>query len=266
MKKISFFFLSIIFLFLNSCEKKEKRCIVAFFDISDSTISRRNSYFQEFKTKILPKLKEEDRIIVDVISDNPLGQARFPINLELPFFNFTQNKLIYESELEKIKVNISTTVENMIRPQRIVERTKIFEALQLAIRIFATYEDYDKKILVLFSDMIEDSDIANFERIDWQKITTDELIQKIQTKIKIPEFQGIKVYVVTGVNENNPQRVDRNYNQIKNFWEEYFQKSGAIFNRSVWYGSTMIEFERETKKNQKNFISQMKSLLKKGDK
>jgi hypothetical protein len=265
MRKINLFLGIISLLFLNSCQKPESRCILVLFDVSDSTISRRNSYLQEFNEKILPKLKGGDRIVSDIISDNPSGQTRFLVNVEFPSFNpFVHNEILYKNQINNLKVNISTTVESMIQVDRRVNRTKILEAMQLAVRIFTTYEDYDRKILVVFSDMIEDSDIVNFERIDWQRVNTDNLIQRIQTRIRIPEFQGVKVYIVTGVNENNPQVVDRNYDQIKNFWEGYFQRSGAVFDRRIWYGSTIIEFERETNKNQKNFIFQIKSILKGG--
>ena len=263
MRKINIFLGIIGLLFLNSCQKPESRCILVLFDVSDSTMQRRNSYLETFKKKILPALKGGDRIVADIISDNPLEQSSYPINIELTPYKL-QNKILYKREIGNLKVNISTTVENMLQVDRRVKKTKILEAMELAIRVFATYKNYDKKILVLFSDMIEDSDIYNFERINWQKNNLDNLIQRIQNKIQ--DFSGVKIYIITGTTFTSS---NANYNYIRRFWTTYFKKSGAIFDENTWYGSTLIAFEYENEKDKEytpsNIFKQIKAIFK-GDK
>ena len=229
---------------LNSCEKKKTSKIVfVLFDLSESTQleSIRQRYFTDFN-KILSKINPGDRIIADFITENPIAQSSFPVNTEFKSFsNFSDNKLIYDKQLKITKKAIKDTIHSIVfNLDRKINATKILESLQLAERVFKIYPK-KRKVLVLFSDMIEESSLYNFKRLNLSKSTRNRIINQMRSSGTLPDLTGVKVYVVgAGAGAYNKMAIKK-MAAIQNFWIDYFDACGAVLKKEL-YGGPLIGF------------------------
>jgi hypothetical protein len=226
------------------------KVVFALFDISESVKSDaiRQKYLESFK-RILDKIGAGDVIVADAISDNPLGQSSFPINVEFPTFHTdTDNDLIvrkqrkdFNDQIDKDRKQILEKAQALLGDKsRRVLKTKILDSMQLAQQVFKTYQR-QKKVLVIFSDMIEESDKYNFQKQRVDDRLTQRIIGEERQARRLPDLNGVQVYVVgAGASENQPQS-SAAYNAVENFWLEYFKAAGANLPKEH-YGAALLIF------------------------
>jgi hypothetical protein len=127
-------------------------------------------------------------------------------------------------------------VNKLLSRERGSALTEILESLNIADTIFHD-EKERQKILVIFSDMIQDSKEYKFDKDE----ITDEYINKViahrQKDNLLPNLTGVKVYVA-GASATESNR----FRAIETFWARYFTKSGADFSPHR-YGHSLINFE-----------------------
>ncbi len=252
LQKSCYFTLVILFIatfvFFSSCEsceeKKPSKVVFVLFDLSGSTRLEpiRQKYLDDF-SKILSNISFSDRIIADFITENPIAQSSFPVNTEFKSFDsFSDNKLIFEKKLENKKEDIKNTISKIVfNLDRIIYTTKILESLQLAERVFKIYKK-DHKVLVLFSDMIEESAIYNFNKANLSKSQRDKIINQIKSLGTLSDLSGVKVYVVgAGAGTYNRMNIKK-MSAIQDFWIDYFDACGAVLKKEL-YGGPLIGFE-----------------------
>lgn len=237
----------VIFTFLllsMSCQKKDNsKLVFILFDLSGSTKVEkvREKYFNNFQ-KIFEEIKGGDRLIIDFISENPLAQASFPVNYQLEKKDFLDENIIMDTKKRLyLQQEIDSVVHKILFDStRKVMTTKIFEATQLAERIFKKYP-YPDKYLILFSDMVQESDNYNFVK---QNLTSDnrkKIIDQLRKEGNIPKLPMVNVYVI-GAASGVFNKLSRNkYNQIRNFWIEYFNECGATL-KPENYGGPFLGF------------------------
>ncbi|MEW6652018.1 MAG: hypothetical protein AB1394_00965 [Bacteroidota bacterium] len=109
-------------------------------------------------------------------------------------------------------------------------------SLQVAERVFKSFPQ-PRKILVIFSDMIEDSRKYNFEKENLTKEKISKIIKSEKEKGQITDMKDVKVYVAGATHPNSEI-----YDMIKNFWFEYFKTCGANL-ESQNYGAALIRFD-----------------------
>ena len=223
------------------------KTVFVLFDVSDSTKAEetRRKYLESFD-KIIEKTGEGDVLVADFISDDPLGQSSFAINQEFPVFQTdTDNDLIVKKQKqefaekikaprEQIKEKAAQMLSDTSRP---VKKTKILDANLLAEKVFQTYKR-PKNVLVIFSDMIESSEKANFEK---QKLTAEAVQKILETEKKagrIPQLSNVKIYVIGA----SGGAASDSFNQIQNFWLEYYKAAGADLSKEN-YGAALLKFD-----------------------
>ena len=242
MKYNRVFILLVPLVFLLSCSLAEKKLIVVLFDASDSTIEekRRETYVSEFNDKILSSLQGGDRVIGDKIADNPLAQATYPVNLNIPAYSIFGDETERKENAQAGRALASSAALNLFNSQnREIGKTKILDSLRLAEQAFASYPGYRKKILVVFSDMIEDSDNYSFQDLD---LTSDKIAEIIKAQGILPDLKGVKVYVSGATASTTGGLKTNKITSIKAFWLAYFSACGASLAPSN-YGSAIIQFE-----------------------
>lgn len=79
-----------------------------------------------------------------------------------------------------------------------------------------------KNVLVICSDMINESPDANFSKAPPSTGDVDRIIAALKEKGRLPQLGGVAVFVV-GRTGRSTQQVDA----IKNFWTRYFHETGA---------------------------------------
>lgn len=223
------------FLFI-SCETKPSRVprvIIALFDLSESTAAQdmRSAYFKGF-SKIVDSLEQGDILYGACITEKSIQQLELPIQFEYPVFKpTTDNIQIKPVEEEEFNKKVSLEKEKLLqeaekilfgsegRPK--ILKTDIMSSFILAANVLNRYPGR-KKLIVVFSDMIEDSERYNFERINLTDQKIKEILDREEKLGNIPELTGVKIYVV-GAQAKSLEK----YNSIKKFWTEYFKVTGA---------------------------------------
>ena len=99
-----------------------------------------------------------------------------------------------------------------------------------------TYKN-EKNILVIFSDMIEESGDYNFAKETLSEKRIQEIISKEKGKKRIPDLAGVKVYI-TGATATTSDK----FFAVQNFWFIYFKECGATLAKEN-YGSALLSFK-----------------------
>lgn len=230
MRRISIKFLSFIaILFLGCVDTKEKtKAIVVLFDVSGSTMSFRKNFLNDFQI-ILDKVTHGDVIVADKITDISIPLSKLIINESMPPFTspwyesprkMKRKREKANAELTQKKKEIIKKVEDSILTERTIY-TDIFSLLQIAESVFKTYPK-DKKILVIFSDMIQDTPEYNFEEEKLTDAKIREIIEEEKVKRPLPDLTGVKIYII-GVSAKTTER----YFDIWKFWVTYFNECNA---------------------------------------
>lgn len=229
---------------LGGCQGLEKPPKTEFvlFDLSASTATPkvRARYLADFD-KLLAHLYEGDILVVDRITSNPLAQSTFPVNENFKRMNpWFENLLKWRRESKGQRERIARTVKKMVLdPKQRSSKTSIVDALHLAQRVFATYPN-ERQVLVLFSDMVEESSYYDFRKENLTASRIQEIIEAEKTENRLPRLDGAHIYVIGAAagfySRMSPERVRK----IQNFWLEYFKACGANLPVET-YGSSLIQ-------------------------
>ena len=219
-------------------DKKPARAIVVFVDMSGSTNKARRTIYRNAFEKVYESLQQGDRIVVGTITGRSYIDFKPAVDAEIPKQSLWVNRITYEQKTAKTKKDIETAVERLLARKRGTPHTEIINSLNIADKIF--HNEKRQKILIILSDMVQDSREYNFERVK----VTDRYISKIISVRKkqnlIPKLNNVKVYVA-GASASNSKK----FRSIEKFWNRYFAVSGADFS-SHRYGHSLLEFEKKT--------------------
>jgi hypothetical protein len=217
--------------------KEINKVIVVLLDLSESTNKPeiRKLYINSFE-KVLEKITHGDALFVAPITEKSMLELSFIVEekriapLDIPFGTniLVERKIEREKreELKSKKEDIKKKIKDcLIKQEKKIFKTDILSSLNMVDERIYRVEDYKKfnKILIIMSDMIEDSDLYNFERENLTPNRIRTIINERKKEGLIPNLVGVKVYVVGA-----QHRTMKKYLQVKDFWMEYFKKAGAI--------------------------------------
>lgn len=214
------------------------RLIIIFVDMSASAAPARHTVCKEAFEKIYQNLRQGDRVVVGTITGRSYIDFKPTVDEEIPKKTVWVNRLQFERSLLDARDKIRKRTDNLLARGQGTQLTEILDSLNIADTIFHN-EKERLKILVILSDMIEDSKEYKFDR---DKIT-DEYIEKVisdrQNKQLMPNLTGVKVYVA-GASAADSKK----FRAIQNFWARYLTASGANFSPHR-YGHSLLSFENE---------------------
>src|SRR3989441_4760011 len=173
------------------------RVTTVLFDLSGSTSAQaiRQQSSKDF-TKILDTGASGGVIAADIIDDNPLAHSTFPINESFDRYEpLKENKLDYERRVHQKRDAVLKQAEAIVRKPAGRPGSSVIDSMQLAERVFSTFEG-DHKLLVVFSDMIEQSRRYDFTGENLTAARIGQIIAKEQSAGRLPELQDVEVCVV----------------------------------------------------------------------
>ena len=225
--------------FLNSQEtKRDPRAIVILVDMSGSTNNARQTVYRQGFEKIYENLGQGDRVMVGTITGRSYIDFKPVVDVEIPKKSIWVNRIQFERKLTETKETIRREVERLLSRRQGTPRTEILNSLNIADTIF--HDEKRGKVLVILSDMLQDSREYNFSQVE----VTDNYIHKViryrQKHKLIPNLTDVKVYVV-GASAVDPNK----FRSVEKFWASYFEKTGADFS-PYRYGHSLISFESES--------------------
>jgi len=212
------------------------RLIVIFVDMSASADQARRTVCKEAFEKIYQNLRQGDRVVVGTITSQSYVEFKPAVDEEIPKKTVWDNRLQFERALTHAREKIRKEVDKLLSQKQGTLLTEILDSLNIADIIFHD-EKERQKVLVLLSDMIQDSKDYKFDK---DKIT-DEYIHKViryrQTNNLMPHLAGVKIYVA-GASAADSEK----FRAIQTFWGHYLAESGADFSPHR-YGHSLINFE-----------------------
>ncbi len=216
--------------------EKSPRILVIFVDMSGSAnLARRTVYRKAFE-RIYQNLSQGDRVMVGTITGRSYIDFKPSVDVEIPKKTIWVNRIQFERNLTETKEKIQRAVDRLLSRKRGTQRTEILNSLNIAETIF--HNEKRQKILVILSDMIQDSKEYNFAQTKITDKYIDEAIRYRQKHNLIPNLADVKIYVAgaSGTDSNK-------FRSVEKFWARYFGKSGADFSHHR-YGHSLIEFEK----------------------
>jgi len=161
------------------------------------------------------------------------------VDVEIPKQSIWVNRITYEQNQAKTRKKIQAAVDNLLSARRGTPHTEIINSLNIADKIFHN-EKKRQKILVILSDMIQDSQEYRFDRVKVTDTFTAKIIRDRKKQNLIPKLNDVKVYVA-GASAGDTKK----FRSIEKFWNRYFVACGADFSLHR-YGHSLLEFEKET--------------------
>src|SRR5207245_9338508 len=119
-----------------------------------------------------------------------------------------------------LKAKVKTEVADVLGRRYASPYNDIFSSLLIAQKLF--HDEARRKVLVLMSDMIEDTPEYNFEKITWSPSAVEKLVAELEAKALVPKLPGVCVYVA-GASAKSAALAEN----IARFWEAYFRRTGA---------------------------------------
>ncbi len=246
---IGFCFALLLLFFVSGCQKeveKENKIVCVLFDMSETTNQQqiRQTYLNKFKV-ILEKINHGDAIEAALITDKSISELNLSIEKSFEeFIPSTDNDMLLKAEEQKAdsvlfyekSILFAEADSILFRTPRKVMATEILSSLQVANRVLSAFPQ-KKKVLVIFSDMIEESTTANFARDNLSDVQVERIIAKHKQQGILPSLTGVKVYVAGAAHPDTER-----YNRIRNFWLKYFKETGANLEEHN-YGAAFIRFE-----------------------
>lgn len=222
------------------------RVIVILVDMSASADQARRTVCRDAFEKVYRNLQHGDRLVVGTITSQSYVEFKPTVDEEIPKKTVWDNRLQYEKKLTDTQDKIRREVNKLLSEKQGTLLTEILDSLNIADIIFHD-EKERRKILVILSDMIQDSKDYKFDK---DKITEEYINNAIQSRQKnklVPNLANVKVYVA-GASAADSDK----FRAIQAFWARYFAESGADFSPHR-YGHSLINFEngspsKQTKK------------------
>lgn len=233
-----------------SCQKADNssptKVVCLLFDFSESTNYQktRKIYSDNFRA-ILSKINPGDEVAAATITEISVAEPELIVKSAFEVFRPTSDNLFikkaeqddFDNKVKATKDSLCSVVDSvLINSARKIMRTDIMSSLHVADRIFKS-SHRPKKVLVIMSDMIEDSESYNFEKDDLSSQRIAQIIESEKQKKRAPDLAGVKVYAI-GASAKSKEKFFR----IRDFWLNYFQACGGdLANEN--YGATLVGFE-----------------------
>lgn len=267
-----------ILLLLASCngETKKRLNCICLVDYSGS-LSREtlDSYASIITESIFRNMSEYDRLIVLPIDEGAKTQPVKIIYEDLATMKFSRSTDGFthkqDSAVARIHAYVNTrltALQDEIRKQKELRKqftrwTDIVSALEQVQQLMEqpgqgtwwentlgyfsgkTHLDPDNAI-VIFSDMIHESKEYNFSKFaDTASTQFGETLASLQAQHRIASLQGCSVFIDGRTGRNNAQ-VDN----IKTFWQSYFEQSGA----------NVLSYDYDCSRDIEEFLEKRKTL------
>jgi hypothetical protein len=215
-------------------------------DISSSTNSERiRSQTRSDFERVLSEWSTAGGILRgDGIGGDTLNQSTVPIRASIPAFNLAK-MITSDEEYHKKKIVAPALEEARKQFEQVLATkpavsTEILSALTVAAKTFNGEECHEAKhkALVIFSDMVEESKLVNFQHDSLTDKRIEEIISAERKAGRLPLLTGVRVWKAGSATS---QIDDSKVRQIEKFWTQYFSATGADL-KTERYGAALQDF------------------------
>lgn len=142
------------------------------------------------------------------------------VNLKEGKSQFEGNKYIRKKELEDFKSKLIGAVEGFDTQYqgKSLEGSHIFQPFCKGVKKMDR-SDAGNKIIVIYSDMLENSELANFHA---RNVKLDGMADRFSEACTLSDLSELEVYIVHPVNKSNDTKIRK----ASDFWQEYLVSKG----------------------------------------
>jgi hypothetical protein len=149
-----------------------------------------------------------------------------------------ENPLTRKDKVEKFFINVETQLTSLLKEANWgTESSKIYQKIAREC-IKMKRSEADKKYLIIYSDMLENSNLCSFYKSNW-KNQIEKMIDEPENTLKtfaengpaLPDLSEFEIYIVAKRNAENDERI----NLSEQLWTGLFEFQGAtvFFNSSL---------------------------------
>lgn len=201
--------------------------ILVFVDETGSTDRQFDVYRRALLDRIVPGLREGDRLrVLPITDDNSLisdFMAEGTLAPRPPFDSLSDNELDYKAKVKDLKAKneevrqqlLATLKKKLAKPGK-SKYTDLFGAARMTSQLFSA--DHRRPVAVFLSDMEEDRGRFRYKTMTFGS----KDLERVGKSYGFPDLKHVCVYVV-GTRSPSIERTRK----MVSFWEKYFEKSGA---------------------------------------
>jgi hypothetical protein len=207
--------------------KQAHPLVVVLLDVSRSTADPQiRARYLDAVTQVVDDVAAEHGTIVgDVIDENPLAHASYPIDATFAACDpLTDNRLACDARAATTRQEVLDAVKQILGNTAPVAGTDIVDGLRLAERVFDSYPELTVRRLVICSDMVEHPGAATSAGV-----------------APPPRLPGVEVYAVGAGVVSHTALQPRRILAIQQAWESFFASTGAELSPAR-YGPTLVRF------------------------
>jgi hypothetical protein len=227
------------------------KLIFFLFDISGSTDTPviRQRYY-DCVSKVVDSLQGGEVIMGDIITENSMATASYPINTTFPARTPDTTDLMQTEANNKAKEQVLGQAKKLLlapdsQPKSSgpsASASDIMNSLQLADKVFngGTVPRATSKRLVMFSDMIEQT-----SRYDFSQPLPDDRVEEIikaeRSARRLPNLKGVRVWVAGATAKPKDGVSPDSIFAIQHFWLQYFKAAGADLSKDR-FAATLLNW------------------------
>lgn len=200
--------------------KPPKREVMVALDVSGSRSSADLKADRQLVEQIIERLDPADRIVLMTVDGRTRARGNGWPFLIPEVKHYPHKSQIEQQNITDSKSDINKQVEDLFQGEQKKVETNIFGTM-FTVADFRHESGGRPTTLILFSDMIQDSDKVRFDRNGGIPKTT--WITEQRDGGRLPKLNGVCVSVV-GADTSTAQGL-----AIRSFWSAYFSETGADF-------------------------------------
>ena len=208
------------------------KTVVVLVDRSAST-GRDRALYQRAAKAVIEGLKPGDRLIASPITEASANDFRDYLDASLPAplaplrlwdvpQKYAAEKQAWEEQYKTKMNQIRQATDKLLEAPSGSPKTRIFESLRITAQILAS-EHRPVKVVVVLSDMLEDSNEADFEAMQLSDAAIAKELARQQQQQIVPDLRGVRVFVAGASGEPLERAA-----ALERFWRRYFQEAGAL--------------------------------------
>lgn len=183
------------------------------------------------------RMEEDSDLYIELLGVSELGSPNYGTIKMYPLYDVSSaknksvklkagkgemegNKYIRDKEVDKFKTKLLKSLEELNEENKgkSLDKSYIYTPFCKGIKKL-NKSDASRKIIVLYSDMLENSDLANLhsKKRDFEKWTTN-----FENTCDCEDVSDLEIFVVYPVDKNNDSKIQ----VASDFWSDYLMKKG----------------------------------------
>lgn len=202
-------------------EDRTPELLVLVYDRSSSILNHELEHFQDLTNQRLGELQHGDRLAAFELLQRSLEEEPRRWSQPVPEREY-EDRVMQRDSVSRARF-VQDARDYLGQFTDVADReevggTDLLSTLQLVSHEVTAFPEH-RATLVIFSDMLQANDVMNMEALT--RMPPDDWVQQRAEEGTLPDLTGACVVVIGARTDTSASQ------QVKAFWEEYFEATGA---------------------------------------